>query len=103
LGHNSTTIFNPFFISQTFRHLVNSNFQLVKEIILLVKSSANFGQTKKLNIMKTQKFNWLLVCMLLAVLKSFEVSATPQLITTEIIGKGQPMILIHGMSCSSEV
>ncbi len=53
--------------------------------------------------MKTQKFNWLLVCMLLAVLKSFEVSATPQLITTEIIGKGQPMILIHGMSCSSEV
>lgn len=53
--------------------------------------------------MKTQKFNWLLVCILMAVLKTFNVSAAPHLISTQIIGKGQPMILIHGMSCSSDV
>ena len=53
--------------------------------------------------MKTQKFNWLLVGIMLAFLKTINVSAEPQLITTQIIGKGQPMILVHGMSCSSDV
>ncbi|WP_194974911.1 alpha/beta fold hydrolase [Aquiflexum lacus] len=53
--------------------------------------------------MKTQKLNWLVVCLLLAAIKTFDASAAPQLISTEIIGKGQPMILLHGMSCSSEV
>lgn len=53
--------------------------------------------------MKTQKFNWLLVCILMAAFKTFNVSAAPQLISIEIIGKGQPMILVHGMSCSSGV
>ncbi|SMD45181.1 Pimeloyl-ACP methyl ester carboxylesterase [Aquiflexum balticum DSM 16537] len=53
--------------------------------------------------MKTQKFNWLLVGMLLAFLKTINASAEPQLITTQIIGKGQPIILVHGMSCSSDV
>jgi pimeloyl-ACP methyl ester carboxylesterase len=53
--------------------------------------------------MKTQKFNWLIVGMLLAFLKTINASAEPQLITTQIIGKGQPIILVHGMSCSSNV
>ena len=58
---------------------------------------------QKFKTMKTQKFNWLLVGMLLAFLKTINVSAEPQLITTQIIGKGQPIILVHGMSCSSDV
>lgn len=53
--------------------------------------------------MKTQKFNWLIVCILMASLKTFEVAASTSLISSEIKGKGQPIILIHGMSCSSEV
>lgn len=53
--------------------------------------------------MKTQKLNWLIVCILMASLKAFEVTASTSLISSEIKGKGQPIILIHGMSCSSEV
>ncbi|WP_373523850.1 alpha/beta fold hydrolase [Aquiflexum sp.] len=53
--------------------------------------------------MKTQKLNWLLVCIMMAAFKTLYASAAPQLISTEMIGKGQPMILIHGMSCSSRV
>lgn len=36
-------------------------------------------------------------------LKTFDVAAIPSLISTEIKGKGQPIILIHGMACSAEV
>jgi pimeloyl-ACP methyl ester carboxylesterase len=53
--------------------------------------------------MKTQKLNWLIICMLMAALKTFEVAAATSLISTQIKGKGQPIILIHGMSCSAEV
>ena len=53
--------------------------------------------------MKTQKLNWLIVCILLASLKTIDVAAAASLISTEIKGNGQPIILIHGMSCSSEV
>jgi pimeloyl-ACP methyl ester carboxylesterase len=53
--------------------------------------------------MKTPKLNWLIVCVLMAALKTFDVAAASSLISTEIKGKGQPIILIHGMSCSSEV
>lgn len=51
--------------------------------------------------MKTQKFNWLLVCIMMTAFNTLYASAAaPQLISAEIKGKGQPIILIHGMSCS---
>jgi pimeloyl-ACP methyl ester carboxylesterase len=62
-----------------------------------------FWINKNKKTMKTQKFNWLIVCILMTVFNTFNLSAAPELISMEIKGKGQPIILIHGMACSSSV
>lgn len=53
--------------------------------------------------MKTEKIKWI---MAVAFLTAFQISnllAEPALISTEIVGKGKPIILIHGMACAPEV
>ena len=53
--------------------------------------------------MKTEKIKWI---MAVAFLTAFQISnllAEPTLISTEIVGKGKPIILIHGMACAPEV
>jgi pimeloyl-ACP methyl ester carboxylesterase len=60
-----------------------------------------FGETKTKKVMK----NIALILCLLILLAKFEVSIAQEnkIITTEVIGKGKPMILIHGMACSAAV
>lgn len=41
--------------------------------------------------------------MLLAIFNSINAFCDPELISVQVTGKGQPLILIHGMSCSPEV
>jgi len=82
--------------------LVRNGFHLVNKIIFLI-SHLPILDKRKQKTMKTQKFNWLIVGVLMAVFKTFNLSAAPELISTDIIGKGQPIILVHGMACSAAV
>jgi pimeloyl-ACP methyl ester carboxylesterase len=52
--------------------------------------------------MKTENIKWFVVTFLMVMFKIVNVSAT-DLISTRVVGKGEPMILIHGMACAPEV
>ncbi|WP_194777776.1 alpha/beta fold hydrolase [Pararhodonellum marinum] len=53
--------------------------------------------------MKTEKIKWIKVALLLIFIGNFIPSHAQQLMETSVVGKGNPMILIHGMSSSSAV
>lgn len=53
--------------------------------------------------MKTQVHTSPLFIVILAFLLSFQFLRAEELLSTKVVGEGQPMILIHGMSCSAEV
>jgi pimeloyl-ACP methyl ester carboxylesterase len=52
--------------------------------------------------MKTENMKWIVVTFLMVILKVTNVAAA-DLISTTVIGKGKPIILIHGMACAPEV
>jgi pimeloyl-ACP methyl ester carboxylesterase len=60
----------------------------------------NFDPIKTQNIMKTLRIIFAILCI-----GSFTVLAQSedQLISAEVVGKGRPILLIHGMSCSAAV
>lgn len=53
--------------------------------------------------MKTEKIKWIMVVAFLTTFQISSLLAEPALISTKIIGKGKPIILIHGMACAPEV
>ena len=53
--------------------------------------------------MKTKKIKWMLVAFILVIFQMSTVSANQELISTTVVGKGKPIILIHGMACAPEV
>lgn len=53
--------------------------------------------------MKTNKIKWMLVAFILVIFQMPTVSANQELISTTVVGKGKPIILIHGMACAPEV
>lgn len=52
--------------------------------------------------MKTENIKWFVVTFLMVMVKIVNVFAT-ELISTRVVGKGEPVILIHGMACGPEV
>lgn len=60
-----------------------------------------FGETQTNKVMK----NIALIISLLMLLAKFEISFAQagKAISIDVIGKGKPMILIHGMACSADV
>lgn len=53
--------------------------------------------------MKTENVKWVVVTFLMVIFKIAIVSAATELISTRVVGKGEPIILIHGMACAPEV
>lgn len=53
--------------------------------------------------MKTEKIKWIMAVAFLTAFQISSVIAEPALISTKIVGKGKPIILIHGMACAPEV
>ncbi|PSL07363.1 pimeloyl-ACP methyl ester carboxylesterase [Cecembia rubra] len=56
---------------------------------------------QKLKTMKTSVFNYLLVILFACSLQI--VNASTAMVNVEVVGKGRPLILVHGMSCDSSV
>lgn len=53
--------------------------------------------------MKNQELKWLIASLFLLILNVSHVQGEPQLLHANVVGKGKPMILIHGMACDSSV
>ena len=53
--------------------------------------------------MKTEKIKWIMAVAFLTAFQISSVITEPALISTKIVGKGKPIILIHGMACAPEV
>jgi pimeloyl-ACP methyl ester carboxylesterase len=52
------------------------------------------------NRMKSAKLKWMMIVIVMIFIHSF---SKAELISTRVIGEGQPILLIHGMACSDEV
>lgn len=53
--------------------------------------------------MKTNKIKWMLAVLILVLFRMSHSSANQRLISTTVVGKGKPIILVHGMACAPEV
>jgi len=84
-------------------HLVKKVFYWKEfvQFLQITKQEKNFSTVKTSEIMKTVKLVLLTIVMMINV--QFAIAQDQKIISTKVIGKGQPIIMIHGMSCSADV